>query len=189
LNLFKSLYADNPTLGLFAWYATLTTLESFSSEIILKIELSVVLYEFNTFVVWNPLVFLFNWDGIASKSIANLPVESIFLKSSSYKFRISLFTISTFLKLFVVMYSLTDCGILPTSIYKRKSRINFRFSLSPKFFLLSNTLFNNFIVELSFKAQRNSSKSIGCICSFLSSLGMRISFTFFLIEINEPVSI
>ena len=186
LNFPRSLLFDIPALGSLAWYDTSTVFESFSSAIDSRIFSA--LSPFKTLETWYLEAFLLSCAGIASNRLDNFPVGSIFLKSSSYRLRISLFIWSTFLKLFVSIYSFTACGIPPTSIYKRKSLISFLWIWAPTGFPESNTFFSNGIVVISPTAHRNSSWSIGYILIFRSSLGISISFTLRLIEINEPVS-
>ena len=59
----------------------------------------------------------------------------------------------------------------------------------PAGFLFSISIFIVLAVTLSFIAHKNSSKSIGYIEILCSSLGIKISLVFFLIDNSDPVSI
>ena len=76
----------------------------------------------------------------------------------------------------------------PTTMYSLKRSIALRCMVCPIGFLAAKHSRMMSIRELSPKAQRNSSKSIGYIFRCDSSDGINISFVFSLIDKREPVS-
>ena len=118
------------------------------------------------------VAFLLSCDGMASYMDEAFPEVSIFRRSSSYRAIMSRFTVSTALRLLVLMYLSTACGIPPTNIYSLKSRISFLCVASPRLWRAAKTFLSKGMVTLSPSAHLNSSKSMGCMEMRVSSLGM-----------------